>query len=110
VATNRARFSRWVTLCGLGLLIAVILWPAPTVMTTAVSTPLAVLLLTGFRPPPKWGGWVAALIIPYVCIALGEAIVGGANRPTYAIVVAGAVVVFFAAMDFVRASGTNLRH
>jgi hypothetical protein len=67
------------------------------------------MFVAGLKPPRKWGGWVAALIIPYMCVSLGEAMIDTENRLRFTIFVLCTVVVFFAAMDCVRVSGTSLR-
>jgi uncharacterized membrane protein (DUF2068 family) len=63
----------------------------------------------GLKPPPRWGGWVAVLMIPYLCVALGELIANPARRTTSALIIGCAVLIIFAAIDFVRRSGTSLR-
>jgi hypothetical protein len=48
-------------------------------------------------------------MVPYLCVALGELIADPTNRPTYSIIVGCTLIVFFAAMDFVRNTGASLR-
>jgi hypothetical protein len=48
-------------------------------------------------------------MIPYLCVALGELIANPARRTTSALIIGCAVLILFAAIDFVRRSGTSLR-
>ena len=107
--TDRRYPSHWVAQGGLLVLITVILFPTPSVWSVILAAPLVILLISGFRPPPRWGGWVAVAMIPYLCVATGEVIVDPGNRLTYAIIVGATVLVFFAAMLFVRETGASLR-
>ena len=101
--------SRYLALAGLALLMGILLLPTPSPWTLTVSVPLMVLLVTGVKPPPRWGGWVAVLMIPYLCVAVGELIANPAKRTTSALFVVCTVLITFAAMDFVRRTGTSLR-
>jgi uncharacterized membrane protein len=107
--TARRSASRWIALGGLAVLVAVILFPAPRLLNLIVAAPLIVLFFTGLKPPPRWGGWAAVAMVPYLCVSLGEAIVDPANRATYGFVVGCTLLVFFASMDFVRQTGASLR-
>ena len=73
--------SRWLALGGIAILIAVLLLPVPSTWTAIVSFPLIVLFLAGLKPPPRWGGWAAVAMVPYLCVALGEAIAHADRRP-----------------------------
>ena len=106
---NKSPFSRWLTLGGLLLLVTALLLPWPGMSNLLISLPVALLLITGLRPAPRWGGWVAVLMIPYLCIAVGELMVAPGNRWSNGIVAGLSTLVFFAAMDFVRRSGSSLR-
>lgn len=101
--------GRWLALGGLAILIAVLLLPKPSTWTMVVSVPLIVLFVTGLRPPPRWGGWAAVTMVPYLCFAVGEVIVDPDHRPFNAVIVVCSLVVFFAAMYFVRKTGVSLR-
>lgn len=101
--------SRWIALGGLAVLVAVILVPAPGLLDLIAAVPLIALFFSGLRPPPRWGGWTAVAMIPYLCVSLGEAIVDPVNRATYGIIVGCTLLVFFASMDFVRRTGASLR-
>jgi len=101
--------GHWLALSGIAILIAVLLLPMPSTWTLIVSVPLIVLFVTGLQPPPRWGGWAAVTMIPYLCIAVGEAIADPDNQPFNAVIVVCSLVVFFAAMYFVRKTGASLR-
>jgi uncharacterized membrane protein len=106
MTANRSRFIALVTLLSMT---ALLLWPAPTAWTAFVAAPLACLFLAGLRPPRKWGGWAAVVMVPYFCIALGEVIANPAEYLTAALLAGGAMIVFFFALDFTRRSGISLR-
>lgn len=107
--TDRRHASHWIALGGLLILITVILLPTPSVWRVILASPLIILLVTGLKPPPRWGGWAAVAMIPYLCIAIGEVIVDSHNRLTYIIIVGSALLVFAASMVFVRKTGVSLR-
>ncbi len=107
--TDRRHASHWIALGGLLILITVILVPTPSVWRVSLASPLIILLVTGLKPPPRWGGWTAVAMIPYLCIAIGEVIVDPHNRLTYAIIVGSTLLVFAASMVFVRKTGVSLR-
>ena len=91
------------------LLLAGLLLPRPSVLSLLATLPVAALLVTALRPPPRWGGWVAVCMIPYVCIAVGELIADPASRANSTLIAVSSVCAFLAAMDYVRRTGTSLR-
>jgi hypothetical protein len=101
--------SRRITMAGLAALTAALLLPSPSAWTILLSVPVLTLFATGFKPPRKWGGWVAVLMTPYLCIAIGEAIADPTDRLSNMLVAGVSTLVFFTAMDVVRRSGVNLR-
>jgi len=112
VTTTHARYNhptRWIALTGLIAIIILLLYPAPTPWTLSISLPLFIAAAFGLRPPPKWGGWVAALVIPYFAGALGEAFAVPEGRTANWIITALSIVVFIAAFGYVRAIGASLR-
>jgi len=100
---------RGIALAGLLVMIAVLLLPTPTPWTGTVAVPLVVFSLAGLKPPRKWGGWLAAAMVPYFCVALGEVIANPVSRTATSILAGGAMIVFFAALDFGRRTGVSLR-
>ncbi len=103
------KLSRSIALAGLLVMIAALLLPAPTPWSGTVAVPLIVLCATGFKPPQKWGGWVAAAMVPYFCISLGEVIANPAGRLEAILLASCAMIIFFAVLDFNRRTGVNLR-
>ncbi len=101
--------SRWIALSGLFVLFTVILLPTPSTWTFIVAAPLIVMFVLGLKPSRRWGGWVAVFMIPYLCVAIGELIADPDDRPTDMVIVGCTLIVFFAAMDYVRKTGTSLR-
>lgn len=99
----------YLALAGLAVMIGILLLPTPSAWTLTVSAPLALLLITGLKPPPRWGGWVAATMIPYLCVAIGELIANPARRVSSSLIAGCAVLIIFAALDFVRRTGVSLR-
>jgi uncharacterized membrane protein len=106
---RRSPASRWIALAGLVMMIPTLLLPAPTAWTVAVSLPLAVLLIIGLKPPPRWGGWASTIMVPYLAGALGEAIADPDGRLLNSLTAGCAVLVFVTSIDFVRRTGVSLR-
>jgi uncharacterized membrane protein len=102
------RFPHYLALAGLAALMGILLLPSPSAWTLTISVPLLLLLVTGLKPPPRWGGWVAVLMIPYLCVAVGELIANPTGRIASAMIVGCTVLVLFAAIDFVRRTGASL--
>ncbi len=102
--------SRGIALVGLLIMIAVLFLPRPTPWSGTIAVPLIVLFVTGVRPPRKWGGWVAAAMVPYFCIALGEVIANPAGRFETGLLAACAMIIFFAVLDFSRRTGVSFRN
>lgn len=107
--TRASPLSRWIALAGLVLMIVLLLMPAPTPWTVTISVPLAIFIVTALKPPPRWGGWVSAFMVPYLAGALGEALADPDGRIINSLTAGLSVVVFFASIDFVRRTGVSLR-
>jgi uncharacterized membrane protein len=105
----RAPASRWIALASLAAMIPTLLLPTPTAWTITVSIPVLILLITGLKPPPRWGGWASAAMVPYLAIALGEAIADPDGRMLNWMTAGCALLVFFTSIDFVRRTGVSLR-
>lgn len=101
--------GHYLALIGLAALIGILLLPTPSAWTITISAPLLLLFVTGINPPPRWGGWVATAMIPYLCVAIGELIANPATRMTSALIAGCSVFIIFAALDFVRRTGVSLR-
>jgi uncharacterized membrane protein (DUF2068 family) len=61
------------------------------------------------RPAPRWGGWVAVLAIPYLSVAVMNLMSGPAGPVVSSLLAIGAVVAFFAGLDWTRRRGFSLR-
>lgn len=105
---NPRILSRLIALAGLGVAAATFAWP-PGGAAMVLALPPLVLLATGLRPAPRWGGWAAVLMIPYFCYGVMELLVPTAPRWSAMLLVAGSLAVFFAGLDSVRRAGVSLR-
>jgi uncharacterized membrane protein len=101
--------SRGIAMAALLTMVAALLLPMPTAWSGFVAIPLIVLFVTGLKPPRKWGGWVAAAMVPYFSIALGEVVADPTERFVPGLLAGGAMIVFFAALDYMRRTGVSLR-
>ena len=101
--------SRGIAMAGLLVMIGALLLPVPTPWSGTIAIPLIALFLTGLKPPRKWGGWIAAAMVPYFSIALAEVIADPTGRLVTSLLAGGAMIVFFAALDFTRRTGVSLR-
>lgn len=104
-----AKHSLLIAATSLLVLLAGLLLPRPSALSLLATLPVAALLITALRPPPRWGGWVAVFMIPYVCVAVGELIANPASRANSTVIAVSSVCAFLAAMDYVRRTGTSLR-
>jgi len=104
-----AKYSLIIAASSLMVLLAALLLPRPSTLSLLATLPVAALLMTAPKPPPRWGGWVAVCMIPYVCVAVGELIANPASRANSTLIAVSSVCAFFAAMNYVRRTGTSLR-
>ena len=101
-------WSHWLAVAGLTVLTAIILWRWEGWLRLAVLPPL-ILLLTGFRPPQRWGGWAAVVMVPYACIAVMGLLISTNSGWPGILLATSSVLVFFTGLDSVRRSGVSLR-
>jgi len=101
--------SRGVTLASLALVLLLIVWPPVAAWQVAGSLPLAGLLLTGLKPGPRWGGWVAAWMIPYLSVGVMNLLAGPAPPPVGLAMSVGSALACLAALDWTRRMGYSLR-
>lgn len=59
--------------------------------------PLLALLATSIRPGPRWGAWVAIVLVPYFALSVGAMLVVAGDRAYSAAFPALVVLVFMAA-------------
>ena len=104
-----ATVPRVITLASLALVFALILWPPTATWQVAGALPLAVLLLTGIRPGKRWGGWVAAWMIPYLSIGVMNLLAGPASPPVGLAMSVASALACLAALDWTRRMGFSLR-
>jgi len=105
----KAIVSRLITLASLGLVFTLIIWPPVAAWQIAGSLPLAILLLTGLKPGPRWGGWVAAWMIPYLSVGVMNLLAGPASPPVGLAMSVGSTLACLAALDWTRRMGFSLR-
>lgn len=106
---KRGSLSQVLTLFALGLLIALILWPPTRAWQLLGSVPLAAVFLAGLRPGPRWGGWVAVLMIPYLSIGIMNFLAGPAAPLVGLLMACGSALACLAALDWTRRMGFSLR-
>jgi hypothetical protein len=104
-----ARLTQGVTIVCLAVLLGVLLWPPTTLVGMLGAVPPAVLLSLGIRPGRRWGGWVAALMIPYLAVATMNILAGPMPRLA-AISFGGATTMaFVAGLGWTRSIGATLK-
>jgi hypothetical protein len=103
--------SQWLSLTGLVIVTLAVILRTPTIGWPLVAAlpPLA-FIVSGIEPPPRWGGWVAVTMIPYVCFGVMDWLMSGTGRWQGILLAVSAVTVFFTALDSVRRTGASLRH
>lgn len=88
---------------------AVLLWPPQSPLGLAAALPVAAAFLAGFRPGRRWGGWIAALMIPYLTVAAMNILAGPMPRlPAIALGIATALA-FVAGLGWTRSIGATLK-
>lgn len=96
-------------MAGLAVLVALLLWPPLSPVGIAGSLAPAGLLLAGIRPPTRWGGWVAVLMIPYLAAAAMNVLAGPMPRGAALLFAGSTVIAGLGGLDWVRRSGHSLR-
>lgn len=104
-----ARVSQALTLAALALMLALILWPPLKAWHWLAALPLAILFVSGLRPRPRWGGWVATLMIPYLGIGVMNLLAGPATPLVGLLLSIGSALACFAALYWTRCMGFSLR-
>lgn len=101
--------ARMIGMASLLTILAVLLWPPTGLVAVAACIPLCLLLLAGMRPGPRWGAWLALLMIPYLVLAAMNILAGPMGRgPAVGFGVATAIA-FVAGVAWTRRLGVNLR-
>ena len=106
---NRAAAARLVALASLAVVLSTLLWPPVRTVGAVAALPVAALLFAGLRPRPRWGGWVAVLMIPYFCAAAMNALAGPMDRVSALLLAGGSTIALLASLDWTRRMGFSLR-
>lgn len=100
---------RGLAMACLAAAVAVLLWPPQSPLGLAAALPVAAALAAGLRPGRRWGGWVAALMIPYLTVAVMNILAGPMARvPAVALGTASALA-FVAGLGWTRSIGATLK-
>lgn len=111
--------SAWAALAGLVILSVWLLAVPPAGAATgtagrllvglACALPMLILIAAWLRPSIKWGAWVAVVMVPYVTLAVGAALIAQENRVAAIAFAAVTVLVFFTGLDAGRRLGAFRR-
>lgn len=100
---------RGVTLACLLATVAVLLWPPQSALASAAALPVAAALAAGLRPGRRWGGWVAALMIPYLTVAAMNILAGPMSRLPALVLGIASALAFVAGLGWTRSIGATLK-
>lgn len=100
---------RALTLTCLAGCAASLLWPPAGGPGIAAAMPVAAALFAGFRPARRWGGWVAALMIPYLTVAVMNILAGPMSRTPAIALGVGSALAFVAGLAWMRSIGATLK-
>ncbi len=103
------RWSRPIVLLALALLTICLVWPPLRTWALFAALPLAIALAAGLKPKPRWGGWVATLMIPYFCVGIMNLLAGPAPPAIALILCLASAAAFIASMHWTRRMGVSLR-
>jgi hypothetical protein len=95
------RFSQWIAVGSLCVLVGIILPPFSAARLLACA-PAGVAALIGLRPPARWGLPVAILMLPYFSYGVMNALVNVGTRNAGILIAIASVVAFLAGMDSLR--------
>ncbi len=100
---------RGVTLACLLATVVVLLWPPQSPLGIAAALPVAGALAFGLRPGRRWGGWVAALMIPYVTVAAMNILAGPMSRLPALVLGIASALAFITGLGWTRSIGATLK-
>lgn len=89
--------------------IAVLLWPPQNPLGLAGALPVAAAVLAGLRPGRRWGGWIAALMIPYLTVAAMNILAGPMPRAPAVVLGIASALAFVAGLGWTRSIGATLK-
>jgi hypothetical protein len=95
------RFSQWVTVGSLCMLLAALLQPI-SVTRALACVPAGVAALLGLHPPRRWGLGVAILMLPYFSYGVMQALVDVGTRGSGVLLASASIAAFLAGMDSLR--------
>jgi uncharacterized membrane protein len=101
--------SQRLALGGLVALILGLAAPPVSAWATLAAAPLVLLLLTGLRPPRRWGAWTALSMIPYFTWWVAEMLTEPRNPWRSASLAVLTIAVFLAGFDALRRKRVTLR-
>lgn len=100
---------RGLTLLCLATCAGALLWPPQSTLGTVSALPLLAAALAGLKPGRRWGGWVAALMIPYLTVGAMNILAGPMPRlPALALGIPAALA-FIAGLGWTRSIGASLK-
>lgn len=100
---------RGLALACLAICAATLLWPPASAIGFVAALPVIAALLAGFRPVRRWGGWIAALMIPYLTLAAMNMLAGPmARAPAIALGISSSLA-FVAGLGWTRSIGATLK-
>lgn len=101
--------SQRLALGGLVALIVGLAAPPATIWRLLATAPLVLLVLTGLRPPARWGAWTAISMIPYFTWMLANLLTEPRNPWRSASLAALTIAVSLAGFDALRRKRVSLR-
>jgi len=100
---------RGLTIACLLVSCAVLLWPPQSPVGIAAALPVAAASAAGLRPGRRWGGWVAALTIPYLAVAAMNILAGPMPRAPAIVLGIASALAFVAGLGWTRSIGATLK-
>jgi hypothetical protein len=104
-----SQLTHGLTAGALAVILAVFLWPPISALGLLGALPPALLLGLGLRPGRRWGGWVAALMIPYVAVAAMNILAGPMPRGAAICLSVATAIAFVAGLAWTRSIGASLK-
>lgn len=100
---------RALTLLCLAICAATLIWPPQSALGIASAIPVLALAIAGIRPGRRWGGWVAALMIPYLTVGAMNILAGPMPRLPAIALGASTAIAFVAGLGWIRSIGATLK-
>ncbi|UCG72496.1 MAG: hypothetical protein JSV45_14830 [Chromatiales bacterium] len=100
---------RGLTIACLLAALGVLLWPPRSPLGIVAAVPVTAVLAAGLRPGRRWGGWVAALMIPYLAVAAMNILAGPMPRAPAIVLGVATALGFIAGLGWTRSTGATLK-